>query len=82
MPKITSKIDQIISDRTSQKERVWDKVQNQQPEMADFLTDMGNAFGKPKAIEIKIDGEQFQRGTFDKPKNLRIKRREYNRWKK
>jgi hypothetical protein len=40
-----------------QRKAAWSAIQTKSPELARFMTDFSQAFGKPAAITIEIDGE-------------------------
>lgn len=41
----------------SDKRAAWDRIQ-QQPELAQFLSECKAAFGKPESVRIEIEGEE------------------------
>ena len=40
-----------------QRKAAWSTIQTKAPELAQFMTDFNQAFGKPAAISVEIDGE-------------------------
>ncbi|MGZ8984718.1 MAG: hypothetical protein ACXW11_12370 [Methylotenera sp.] len=60
-------------DAKKEKLAQWQAIQENAPEMASFLTAMNAAFGKPKAVKVKINGVMaLEHGAFDPPKNLTV----------
>jgi|688.fasta_scaffold41791_6 hypothetical protein len=41
----------------NQRKAAWSTIQTKAPELAQFMTDFNQAFGKPAAITIEIDKE-------------------------
>lgn len=39
------------------RERVWTRIQDQAPELADWLNECREHFGRPKQLTVEIDGE-------------------------
>ncbi len=50
-----SEIDKQAS--ADQRKAAWSTIQTKSPDLAQFMTDFNQAFGKPAAISIEIDGE-------------------------
>lgn len=48
----------------SEKREQWEKIQNQAPDVADFLLQINLAFGKPTAVRIELfeSGEVIESG--------------------
>ncbi len=65
---------QIIKYMTKREQ--WESVKNQAPEVANFITALSKAFGKPSAVGVKLNsGEVILRsGVFEPEKpNLQIR---------
>ena len=41
------------------KREIWEQIQNDAPEIAEFLSEMHEVFGKPKRVGVWIGEERF-----------------------
>lgn len=55
------------------RQRKWQRIQKEAPDVAELMTNINRIFGKPAAVEVEIHGELvLQQGEFQKVrKNLR-----------
>lgn len=52
------------------KAAAWAKIKREQPLLAELMTEISQAFGKPKAARVGLKNEVILNvGEFDKPKN-------------
>ena len=42
----------------AERQRKWARIQNEAPEIAGFLTEINQVFGKPAKVAVVIDGER------------------------
>lgn len=53
---------QAVADKRAE---TWARIQNTDPTLAKFMTDLNRVFGKPAAIKVELDGETvIDQGTF------------------
>lgn len=52
------------------KAAAWEKIKQEEPLLAELMTELGQALGKPKAVRVELKNELILNvGEFDKPKN-------------
>jgi hypothetical protein len=57
------------------KRRQWQAIQENAPDIANFMALMNAAFGKPQSVTVKINGVvMLDQGEFDPPKQLTVPR--------
>jgi hypothetical protein len=57
----------------TEKQRQWQDCKEKAPEIALFLTELNKAFGKPRAVAVKVDEQIILRnGKFDPAKDLSV----------
>lgn len=55
----------------STKAAAWAKIKQEAPLLADLMSEIGQAFGKPKAVRVELKNELILHvGEFDTPKNF------------
>lgn len=50
------KIDAMRRKQSGNQRAAWDAIKSESPDVADFLTQVKAAFGKPAAVEVVIGG--------------------------
>ena len=53
-PKVMADVDAAKAERKAK----WERIKTEAPEIAEFLTDINAAFGKPARVRVDINGER------------------------
>jgi hypothetical protein len=79
--KAKAKRQQLVSDEKTEKQRQWQDCKDKSPEIALFLTELNKAFGKPRAVAVKVDEQIIlQNGKFDPAKDLTVPKYSQQQW--
>lgn len=71
---------QLVSDEKTEKLRQWQDCKEKSPKIALFLTELNKAFGKPKAVAVKVDDEIILRnGKFNPAKDVSVPKQQWGR---
>lgn len=68
---LESRLKQKDKNKQEGKAQAWAKIQSEEPLLADLLTDLSKAFGKPKAVTVELKNEVILKvGEFSEQKNF------------